>query len=139
VPDVSINRTKILPSTPLAIEQECKWLLSKLTENNFSEEDVFAIHLSLEEAFINAIKHGNKMDESKSVNLNCCVSSDKVEISLSDEGSGFEPVSIPDPRCDENLYKTGGRGLFLMRSFMDTVEYNEQGNCVYMVKRKSLK
>ena len=60
----------------------------------------------------------------------------QAEFFLTDEGKGFNPELIPDPRCDENLYKTEGRGLFLMRAYMDVVEYNRKGNCVHMIKYK---
>jgi serine/threonine-protein kinase RsbW len=90
----------------------------------------------MEEAFINAIKHGNKMDAKKEVKIDYSVSSDKVEILMTDLGDGFDPDSVPDPRRGENLYKTEGRGLLLMRSYMDVIEFNERGNRVRMVRYK---
>jgi serine/threonine-protein kinase RsbW len=104
-----------------AIVEVCKKIISELEAGDFSQEDIFAIHLALEEAFINAIN---------SVGL------DKVEIFMTDEGNGFDPNSIPDPRSGENLYKTEGRGLLLINSYMDVVEFNEQGNQVHMVRYK---
>ena len=55
---------------------------------------------------------------------------------MMDEGDGFDPNDVPDPRCGENLYKIDGRGLFLIRSYMDVVEFNEPGNQVHMVRYK---
>jgi serine/threonine-protein kinase RsbW len=55
---------------------------------------------------------------------------------VTDEGDGFDPGAVPDPRYGENLYKPEGRGLFLMRSYMDVVKFNERGNSVCMVKHK---
>ena len=127
----------VIHSTPLAVAEVCREVLSKLKEENFNKEDIFAVHLSLEEAFFNAVKHGNKMDQNKKVKIDYSVKPDKAEISLTDEGSGFDPNAVPDPRYGENLYKTEGRGLFLMRSYMDEVKFSERGNCVYMVKYKS--
>jgi len=123
-----------IASTPLAIDEVCKWILPKLKAHNFSDEDIFAIHLALEEALINAIKHGNKMDPRKEVKIDYLVSADKVEISMTDEGKGFNPETVPDPRLGENLYKNDGRGMLLMQSYMDLVEYNKSGNSVHMVR-----
>ena len=64
------------------------------------------------------------------------VTLDKIEIAVIDEGYGFNPQNVPDPRYGENLYKTEGRGLLLMRSYMDVVEFNKQGNRVSMVRYK---
>jgi serine/threonine-protein kinase RsbW len=90
----------------------------------------------LEEAFLNAVKHGNKMDPTKKVKIDYSVDPDKIEISITDEGSGFEPESVVDPRFGEGLFEPGGRGLLLINSYMDIVKFNEQGNSVYMVRYK---
>ena len=132
-----MSYTVSVQSIPSAIAETRKEILSKLQANNFAEEDVFAIHLALEEAFLNAVRHGNKMDTAKKVTIGYTVDSDKIEISITDQGEGFDPQVIPDPREGENLYKAQGRGLLLIRSYMDTVEYNLQGNCVKMVKHRS--
>jgi serine/threonine-protein kinase RsbW len=129
-------RSMSISSTPLAIVEVCEWILPKLKTQNFSEEDIFAVHLALEEGLINAIKHGNKMDPRKEVKINYSVSPDKVEISMTDEGKGFNPEAVPDPRLGENLYKNDGRGLLLMQSYMDLIEYNKRGNSVRMVRYK---
>ncbi|OHB61436.1 MAG: hypothetical protein A2167_04325 [Planctomycetes bacterium RBG_13_46_10] len=125
-----------IASTPFAIAEVCGWILPKLKAHNFDEEDIFAVHLALEEALINAIKHGNKWDPDKEVKVDYSVSADKVEISMTDEGRGFNPETVPDPRLGENLYKNEGRGILLMQSYMDLVEYNKSGNRVHMVRYK---
>ena len=61
---------------------------------------------------------------------------EKIEITMTDQGDGFDPGAVPDPRCAENLYRPEGRGLLLMRSYMDSVEFNECGNCVHMIRHK---
>jgi serine/threonine-protein kinase RsbW len=132
----STIRSMSIASTPLAIDEVCKWILPKLKAQNFSEEDIFAVHLAMEEALINAIKHGNKMDPRKEVKINYSVNSERVEISMTDEGKGFNPEIVPDPRLGENLYKNDGRGMLLMQSYMDLVEYNKSGNSVRMVRYK---
>jgi serine/threonine-protein kinase RsbW len=108
--------------------------LDELQSRSFDQEDIFAVHLALEEAFVNAVKHGNRMDAAKKVRIDYCVAPDKVDISITDEGEGFDPARVPDPRCGENIYKTSGRGLLLIRSYMDVAEYNERGNSLHMVK-----
>jgi serine/threonine-protein kinase RsbW len=109
-------------------------ILPQLKANRFSEENIFAVHLALEEAFTNAVRHGNKMDASREVKIAYSVGRDRVEVSVTDDGEGFDPESVPDPRYGDNLYKPEGRGLFLMRSYMDKVVFNERGNSVRMVK-----
>jgi serine/threonine-protein kinase RsbW len=130
------SSSMVIESKPTAIGSVRGQILSKLEANNFGGEDIFAVHLALEEAFINAVRHGNKMDSAKEIKIDYSVGPDKIEVSVTDEGEGFDPESVPDPRYGENLYKPEGRGLFLMRSYMDTVKFNERGNSVCMVKYK---
>ena len=136
VSKTSAIHSMAVASTPCAINEVCDGILPKLKVHKFSEEDIFAIHLALEEALINAIKHGNKMNPKKSVKIDYSVTSDKVEISMTDEGPGFDPESVPDPRLGENLYKNEGRGLLLMHAYMDEVEFNKRGNSVRIVRYK---
>lgn len=132
-----VSRSIVVESFPSAVAGMCRDILSELEAKKFGQEDIFAVRLALEEAFVNAVKHGNKMDPAKGVKIDYSVSLDKVEISMTDEGDGFEPDAVPDPRYGENLYKTEGRGLLLMRSYMDVVDFSEQGNRVRMVRYKS--
>jgi serine/threonine-protein kinase RsbW len=134
--EAPINCSIVIESKSSAVVDVCGQILSKLKEHNFDEDDIFAVHLTLEEAFLNAVKHGNKMDPTKKVKVDYSVDSDKVEISITDEGDGFEPEAVDDPRFGTGLYEPGGRGLLLMDSYMDEVKYNEQGNSVYMVRYK---
>jgi serine/threonine-protein kinase RsbW len=131
-----INCSIVVKSRPSAIVEVCEEILSKLQDKDFSKDDIFAVHLALEEAFLNAVKHGNKMDPTKEVKIDYSVDLDKIEISMTDQGEGFEPASVADPRFGEDLYKPGGRGLLLMNSYMDKVNFNEQGNSLYMVRYK---
>jgi serine/threonine-protein kinase RsbW len=124
----------VVESRPSAIVNVYKQILSKLQKNSFSEDDIFAVHLALGEAFINAVKHGNKMNPDKKVRIDYSVGADKIEIYVTDQGEGFNPKAVPDPRLGENLYKLEGRGMLLINSYMDVVQYNQQGNRVYMVR-----
>ncbi|MBZ5562669.1 MAG: ATP-binding protein [Acidobacteriia bacterium] len=91
----------------------------------FDEEDQHKIEMAVHESMINAVWHGNKNDASKSVWLRFQIYGDKLEIRVRDQGSGFDPKSIPDPLEEANLLNVSGRGIFLIRTFMDDfrVEY----------------
>jgi len=134
--ETPIRSSIIIESKPSGLMEPCERLLSILEERGYTQDDMFAVHLALEEAFLNAVKHGNKMDPAKKVVLEYLVDEEKVEIRMMDEGRGFDPRSIPDPRTGENLYRPEGRGLLLMNAYMDMVEYNEQGNGLRMVRYK---
>ena len=110
---------------------------SALHRASFAEHDIFAIKLALEEALVNAIKHGNNLDRSKSVHVNCRICSERFEVQITDEGPGFDPEDVPDPTADENLERPCGRGIMLMRAFMTSIEYNAAGNRVVLEKHRS--
>ena len=134
--ETPIRSSVTVDSKPVELGQPCRSILSALEAHGFSQDDVFAVHLALEEAFHNAVKHGNQMDPNKKVRIDYAVDAEKVEISLTDEGEGFNPSSIPDPRVGPNLYRPEGRGLLLIGAYMHVVEYNEQGNALRMVRYK---
>ena len=103
---------------------------------DFGEHEIFAIRLAIEEALVNAIKHGNGSDPSKKVRIEYEISAAEVRIRIEDEGPGFDPGAVPDPTSPEFLERPCGRGLMLMRYYMSEVDYNERGNRVDMLKRK---
>jgi serine/threonine-protein kinase RsbW len=105
-----------------------------LLASAYTEHDVFAIKLALEEALVNAIKHGNQMDPDKQVFIAYKVTTERFEIRITDQGTGFNPEDVPDPTAIENLERPCGRGLLLMRGFMTEVEYHGKGNSVSMAK-----
>lgn len=131
-----INSSIVVESKATAVVDVCNEILAKLEANKFDKDDIFAVHLTFEEAFLNAVKHGNKNDPTKKVKIDYSVTPEKVEITITDEGDGFEPDAVDDPRFGKGLYEPGGRGLLLMNSYMDTVKYNDKGNSVYMVRFK---
>ena len=126
----------VVESKTSAITGVFQQIQAKLVDHNFGKDDIFAVHLTLEEAFLNAVKHGNKMDPSKKVKVEYSIDADKIEISITDQGPGFQPEAVDDPRFGENLFKPGGRGLLLMNSYMDMVKFNPEGNSVSMVRYK---
>jgi len=108
----------------------------QLALHDWEEQDVFAVQLALEEALVNAIKHGNQLDADKCVRLACRLSQRRIRIEVTDEGPGFDPSEVPDPTAEENLEIPCGRGVMLIRSFMTSVTYNDKGNHVVMEKTR---
>ncbi len=102
----------------------------------YTDEDIFALRLSLEEALTNAIRHGNGRDPQKKVQIRYSTQPDQVEIFIADEGKGFDPSAVPDPTLEDKLECPSGRGIMLMRAYMDLLEYNARGNEVHLVKQK---
>ena len=109
-------------------------ILEEAETCGYHGECLFSVRLSLEEALINAIRHGNDFDESKTVCVDYDINDERIEIKVTDEGQGFDFNDVPDPTADENLEKPSGRGVMLIRTFMDEVEYSDKGRCVRMVK-----
>jgi serine/threonine-protein kinase RsbW len=106
----------------------------RLRLHEYGDRDIFSIKLALEEALINAIKHGNQMDRNKSVHISYRITADRFDVTVTDEGRGFDPNDVPDPTAVENLERPSGRGLMLMRHYMTEVCYNSAGNSVSMTK-----
>lgn len=112
-------------------------ILKQLEDVGFTDRDLFGVKLALEEAIVNAIKHGNGLDPSKNVFVECSFDGELMRVIIEDEGPGFDPHAVPDPTDDDNLEKPSGRGLMLMRAFMSRVEYNDRGNRVLLEKIRS--
>lgn len=94
--------------------------------------------MAVREAVTNAVIHGNKLDNAKEIGLKLRNTPEVFEISVHDQGSGFDPNEVPDPTKDENILKTSGRGVFFMRNFMDQVDWSadpEGGTRVRMIKK----
>ena len=105
----------------------------------FGEEITFAVDLAIRESVANAVKHGNKFDENKNVEIMFADRPDSFEITVRDHGTGFSVDDIPDPTNPENLLKANGRGILFMRTFMDEVEWEnpaDGGLLVKMLKKK---
>jgi len=111
-------------------------LLEQLGLHGWEPSDIFGIHLAVEEAIVNAIVHGNKLDPAKTVHVSCTVSPELARVEITDAGVGFDPASVPDCTLDERLEVPSGRGVMLMRSFMTRIEYNARGNSVLLEKRR---
>ena len=101
------------------------------------DEFISSIDLAVRESVANAVKHGNKLDESKVVEIRLIRNEGGFEMYVRDFGSGFDPDAIPDPTDPANLLKDSGRGLLFMRAFMDVIEWSSPeggGTLVRMVK-----
>jgi len=104
----------------------------------WGEKDVFALELILEEALANAITHGNLSDASKLVRFDCRLNRDTIYVRVEDEGIGFDPKSLPDPRGPEGQQRISGRGVLLIQHFASRVKWNEQGNAVEFEKDRTM-
>jgi serine/threonine-protein kinase RsbW len=127
-----------IPSDVLEGRRLMEELLARLEGFDWVQEDLFGVHLAVEEALVNAIRHGNREDQSKRVRLLCKICDDRLRIEVADEGQGFDPAQVPDPTESENLEVPSGRGIMLMRNFMHYVEYNDVGNQVVMEKHRPI-
>ena len=132
--DHILHRSWELPNTAAATQQTCSKIMKHAAGQGFDEDAVFGIHLAMEEAFTNALKHGNQSSPDKKIFVEFLITPEKLDVSITDEGAGFIVDDVPDPRCNHNLYKSSGRGVLLIKAYMDVVEYNDRGNCVHMVK-----
>lgn len=126
-----------IPSETAAGREILEEILHQLEAHDWIEHDVFGVRLAMEEALVNAIKHGNGLDAAKQVHVICRVSESRLWIQITDQGSGFDPEEVPDPTDPENLDAPSGRGIMLMRNFMSRVEYNKTGNRVVMEKERA--
>ncbi len=91
--------------------------------------------VGLTEALSNAMLYGNGSDPQKRVRVEVDIRVEEVAVRVTDQGVGFDPAAVPDPTLPDNISKTGGRGIFLMKALMDEVQFNEQGNSVTLVLR----
>ena len=136
---VSEIREIKLPSNIGSVEEAADRADAFARERGYSDEVIFAVDLAIRESVANAVKHGNKFDESKDVEITFNVSDEGFEITVRDHGHGFSVEDIPDPTDPENLLKSDGRGILFIRSFMDEVEWtNPDGGglmCTMLKKR----
>ncbi|MBC7785470.1 MAG: ATP-binding protein [Burkholderiales bacterium] len=125
----------VIPSDPSRGREVQARILDEVAKNKFNSDSIFAIKLALEEALVNAIKHGNKLDPNKQVFIEAVVSPRQLELTIEDQGPGFDRTCVPDPTAPENLEKCSGRGILLIESYMTTVEWSNNGRRVHMIKR----
>jgi serine/threonine-protein kinase RsbW len=123
-----------IPSDPAVARLLQDEIEQALHQGRFTERDIFCVRLALEEALVNAMKHGNQADRTKHVHITYRVDADLFEVDIRDEGPGFDQEEVPDPLAVENLERPCGRGLLLMRHYMTEVKFHPPGNRVFMTK-----
>jgi len=126
-----------IPSTLDYLSQVDEFIESKLRKLGIDEDQIADIAISVTEAVTNAVVHGNKNDLNKKVTISLKADSSRVEVRVEDEGAGFDPDSIRSPISEENLLKENGRGVFILKSLMDKVDFSpgfKKGTRIKMVK-----
>ena len=109
------------PNNLITVEEFVNYFCKDI---NLTDDQLANVLLAVTEATTNAIIHANKCDQSKMVTIDVKVNETKLVVKVKDEGEGFDPADIPDPTEPENLLNESGRGVYLMRVYMDNVEYN---------------
>jgi serine/threonine-protein kinase RsbW len=132
MPEANVQTSELytlqLPSKPESITQ-LETLIEQIADKHQVSEDTFANMMTcLNEIAINAIVHGNKLDESKKVIVNADVDAKRVIWTITDEGEGFDYDHLPDPTAEENLENLTGRGVFIVKQLADQCIFNTKGN-----------
>ena len=131
-PQGPFERRVDVPYQEMDIEDLQSEIASQLAARRYPREGVFAIRLAIEEALVNAYRHGNRCDAGKRVSFACTIDDEAARFEVGDQGPGFDIDSVPDPTDEENLEVPSGRGLLLMREYMTAVEFVAPGNLVRM-------
>jgi serine/threonine-protein kinase RsbW len=129
-----ILETFVIPNTRQAVRKPEAAILEQLRKNHYSEDAIFAIRLAFQEAVANAMRHGNQGDPARSITIGISVDRSRAVIHIQDEGRGFDPTLVPDPTLPERISLPNGRGIMLIRAYMNHVDFNEQGNQIRMIK-----
>jgi len=128
---------ELLESTLESVDQAEETVLRVATAMGFDEDDRHRIGIAVRECMVNAVVHGNRYHSRKKVHLTVSRMAERLEILVGDEGGSFDVSKLPDPLADENLLRQSGRGLLMMKAFMDEFEVRPrkpQGTEVRMVK-----
>ena len=131
--------TKKFTSDPDNLVEVEEFITEVANEFKLDEEIRNNLSLSLSEAASNAMVHGNKLDPKKYVDIKITVSDDKIKVVIKDEGNGFDPSSVPDPTAPENLLKDSGRGIHIMKTFLENMRYNFTDSGTEVILELSLK
>lgn len=132
----SPNHVIEIPSSAGEVHRVQCAVQEEMKRFGYDDDTCFAVKLAIEESVVNAMRHGNKFDPRLKVKVRYEVTDREVRIHVHDEGRGFDPAKVPDPTREENLAKPHGRGIMLMRAYMDEVAYTESGTEVILVKRR---
>ncbi len=126
---------KIVKSDTDLIPEVSNFVFDILNSVCIDEDKLNNLGLALSEALSNAMVHGNKLDPQKNVTVTLDVYDSKIELSIKDNGQGFDPTEVPDPTKPENILKDSGRGIYIMQSFVDDLYYSfsDEGTELKMV------
>lgn len=127
-----------LPSAISTMHAVLDYLMKRVEKLGVINPEQSNLFIALDEAFVNAVKHGNKFDSNKLVRITADISAKEARFTVEDEGEGFDVNAIPDPLDPTNLFKTSGRGVLFIYNIMDEVKYNERGNRLTMVKKSDI-
>jgi serine phosphatase RsbU (regulator of sigma subunit)/anti-sigma regulatory factor (Ser/Thr protein kinase) len=120
------------------IVRQTEAIITAMSKHNWSVPDSQYMKMCINELVANAIEHGNCNDSRRKVTIAYDITDEEMNLCVSDEGEGFKIDAVPDPTHQSNLAKEGGRGLFLIRKFVDSIEQNTKGNCVCVTKKKQV-
>lgn len=115
---------KEISSNPEYLPELEKFILDIANDIHLDNDRTNSLSLSFSEAVSNSIVHGNKSDSAKKIKIKVEVAQDKIIITIKDEGKGFNIESVPDPTKPENILKDSGRGIHIMKSFLNDLRYN---------------
>jgi len=104
------------------VEQTAEEMARKV---GLEEEEIYRVAMAVREAAVNAVLHGNAYDPDKSITASFESTTESLVIRIADQGKGLNPETLPDPLAPENLLRGSGRGIFLIRSFMDEVHFRQ--------------
>lgn len=128
----------IIPSDTIHLATIDDFISSKLAEAGVSSSAIADIAISVSEAVNNAIEHGNAGDQNKKITVKIEFKENDLYISIKDQGKGFDPGSVPNPTDKENLLKKVGRGIFIIRSLVDSIDFNFASDGTEVILRKNL-
>ena len=131
----------VLDSTLEGVDEGENQVRAALQHARLSEDDRYWVLLAAREVLVNAACHGNGLDPAKKVHLRISNGENEITIEIGDEGDGFEPAQVPDPKMAQNLAKQSGRGLLIARSFLDSITFSRReprGTLVHMLKRTQI-
>jgi serine/threonine-protein kinase RsbW len=109
-------------------------IVAQLKARRWDPADCYAVRLAIDEALVNAIRHGNRFDPQKRVAIRSWLSADLLRVEVHDQGAGFDPAIVPDPTAPDRIDLPHGRGLMLMRAFMSRVSFGDSGRLVILEK-----
>jgi serine/threonine-protein kinase RsbW len=122
----TVQRIEVTLETLLESVDLAESIVMRIAEvSGFDEDDVHRIGMAVREGVINAYNYGNQHDRHKKIRIAVELEADRMVVHVLDEGKGFELTEVPDPLAEENLLRTSGRGIFLMRSFMDELAVHQ--------------